>query len=154
MQLEDFGGAILRWPDDKAEDEGLTVWHVAEKNSQWFSPSKSSFMINYRVDNLGELLEQLRAAGVVEIIQGPESHENGTFAWIMDPDENKVELWEPRVWDDKNIGVPESTAAQPATDGVCSAARAAAPPLRSDPSASRTVREVDEERGHAANHSE
>jgi predicted enzyme related to lactoylglutathione lyase len=79
------------------------VWHVAGKDSQWFSPSKSSFMINYRVDNLGELLEQLRAAGV-EVIQGPESHENGKFAWIMDPDENKVELWEPKVWDDKNKG--------------------------------------------------
>jgi hypothetical protein len=69
MPLEDFGGAILRWPDDKAEDRGLTVWHVADKDSQWFSPSKSSFMINYRVDNLGELLEQLRAGGV-EVIQG------------------------------------------------------------------------------------
>ena len=78
MHLEDFGGAILRWPDDKAEDRGLTVWHVAGKDSQWFSPSKSSFMINYRVDNMGELLEQLRAGGV-EIIQGPESHENGKF---------------------------------------------------------------------------
>ena len=39
MPLEDFGGAILRWPDDKAEDQGLTVWHVAEKDSEWFSPS-------------------------------------------------------------------------------------------------------------------
>src|SRR5688572_13359449 len=81
MALKDFGGAILRWPDDKAKDQGLTVWHVAEKDSLWFSPSKSSFMINYRVDNLGELLEQLRAGGV-EVIQGPESHENGKFAWI------------------------------------------------------------------------
>ena len=46
MPLEDFGGAILKWPDDKTEDQGLTVWHVAETDSQWFSPSKSSFMIN------------------------------------------------------------------------------------------------------------
>jgi predicted enzyme related to lactoylglutathione lyase len=100
MPLEDFGVAILRWPDDRAEDHGLTVWHVAEKDSQWFSPSRSSFMINYRVDNLDELLEQLRAAGV-DVIRGPESHENGKFAWIMDPEENKVELWEPKAWDDK-----------------------------------------------------
>jgi len=103
MPLEDFGGAILRWPDDKAEDHGLTVWHVAEKDSTWFNPSTASFMINYRVDNLGELLEQLRAGGVA-VIQGPESHENGRFAWIMDPDGNKIELWEPKVWDDKNKG--------------------------------------------------
>ena len=101
LALEDWGGAILRWPDDRADDGGLTVWHVAEKDSQWFSPSQSSFMINYRVDDMADMLEQLRAGGV-EIVQGPESHENGTFAWIMDPDGNKVELWEPRLWDPAN----------------------------------------------------
>jgi predicted enzyme related to lactoylglutathione lyase len=103
MSLEAFGGAVLRWPDDKAEDHGLTVWHVAPPDSQWFGPSKSPFMINYRVDDLDELLAQLRAGGV-EVVQGPESHENGKFAWIMDPDGNKVELWEPRAWNEANKG--------------------------------------------------
>jgi len=107
MPLEDFGGAVLRWPDDKAEDRGLTVWHLASKDSQWFSPSDSSFMINYRVDNLAEMLTQLRAAGVT-VVNGPESHENGQFAWIMDPDGNKVELWEPRIWDNNNKGATSS----------------------------------------------
>lgn len=101
MQLESFGGAILRWPDDKAEDQGLTVWHIAEKESQWFSPSDSPFMINYRVDNLDEMLAQLRA-GEVEVIGGPELVENGKFAWIMDPEGNKIELWEPMLWDERN----------------------------------------------------
>jgi predicted enzyme related to lactoylglutathione lyase len=101
MALEDFGGAILKWPDDHAEDRGLTVWHVAEKDSQWFSPSDASFMINYRVDDMAGMLAGLRAAGV-EVLKGPESHENGTFAWILDPDGNKVELWEPKLWDEKN----------------------------------------------------
>ena len=54
-------------------------------------------------DKLCEPLERLRARGVA-IIQGPESHENGKFAWIMDPDGNKIELWEPMAWDDKNRG--------------------------------------------------
>ena len=103
MSLESFGGAVLKWPDDKAEDKGLTVWHVAEKESQWFSPSDSPFMINYRVDNLAELIAKLKQDGV-EIVGGPESHENGKFAWIMDPDGNKVELWEPKAWDAKNKG--------------------------------------------------
>jgi len=103
MPLEDWGGAILRWPDDKAEDHGLTVWQLAAKDSKWFSPSDSSFMINYRVDNLAEMLAQPRAAGV-EVVKGPESAENGKFAWIMDPEGNKVELWEPMIWDDKNKG--------------------------------------------------
>ena len=103
MALEDFGGAVLKWPDDPVKDGGLTVWHLADHDSEWFSPSTSPFMINYRVDNLGEMLEQLRAGGV-EVVNGPESHENGKFAWIMDPDGNKVELWEPMIWDDKNKG--------------------------------------------------
>jgi len=103
MPLETWGGAVLRWPDDKAEDGGLTVWTLAGKDSQWFSPSESAVMINYRVDDLDGLLAQLRAAGV-EIVSGPESHENGKFAWIMDPDGNKVELWEPMLWDDRNKG--------------------------------------------------
>ena len=98
MPLEDFGGAVLRWPDDRAEDKGLTVWHVAAQGSQWFD---APLMINYRVDDLVALLAQLRGGGV-EVIQGPESHENGKFAWILDPDGNKVELWEPRIWDEKN----------------------------------------------------
>ncbi len=103
IPLESWGGAVLKWPDDRAEDHGLTVWTVAQKDSKWFSPSDSSFMINYRVDDLGELITQLRAGGV-EVVSGPESHENGKFAWIMDPDGNKVELWEPKNWDEKNKG--------------------------------------------------
>lgn len=99
--LTDFGGAILRWSDDEAKDGGLTVWHVAEKSSEWFAPSDSSFMINYRVDDMAGMLERMTANGV-EVLQGPESHENGKFAWVMDPDGNKIELWEPMVWDEKN----------------------------------------------------
>ncbi len=58
-------------------------------------------MINYRVDDLSGMIERLKEAGV-KIWEGPESYENGKFAWIMDPDGNKVELWEPMIWDEKN----------------------------------------------------
>ena len=98
FDLADFGGAILKWPDDAREDGGLTVWHVAQSDTEWFAPSPSPFMINYRVDDLDALLSQLEAADV-EIVSGPETHPNGKFAWIMDPDRNKVELWEPALWD-------------------------------------------------------
>ena len=101
IPLESWGGAVLRWPDDTAEDKGVTVWSLAASDSKWFSPSESSVMINYRVDDLDALIAQLKAADVA-IVNGPESHENGKFAWIMDPDGNKVELWEPMVWDVKN----------------------------------------------------
>ncbi len=99
--LEPWGGAVLKWTEDRANDGGLTVWNTAAPDSDWFSPSESSFMINYRVDNLVELLDQLKKAGV-EVHKGPESHENGKFAWIIDPDGNKVELWEPMLWEEKN----------------------------------------------------
>ena len=79
MPLDDWGGAVIKWPDDKPEDQGLTVWNLAGRDSQWFSPSASSIMINYRVDTLDEMLAQLNAAGVA-VISGPESHENGKLA--------------------------------------------------------------------------
>lgn len=101
MKLESFGAAILRWENDARVDGGSTVWTVADASSEWFAPSASSFMINYRVDDMDGLLAQLRAGGV-EIQKGPERHENGKFAWIVDPDGNKIELWEPAVWDDAN----------------------------------------------------
>jgi predicted enzyme related to lactoylglutathione lyase len=101
IELSEWGGGVLKWPEDKAEDEGLTVWHLAGPASKWFSPSDSSFMINYRIDSMDGMVEQLKAGGV-EIHQGPEYHENGAFMWINDPDGNKVELWEPKLWDDKN----------------------------------------------------
>ncbi len=104
MPMESWGGTILRWPDDTAEDGGLTVWTTAAHDTKWFSPSESSFMINYRVDNMDEMIDQLKTGGV-EITQGPESHENGKFAWIMDPDGNKIELWEPMIFDEKNKSV-------------------------------------------------
>ena len=99
IQLEEWGGAILKWPEDKATDKGLTVWNLAKHDTDWFSPSQSSFMINYRIDDMAGMLAQLKAGGVA-IQKGPEQAENGKFAWIMDPEGNKLELWEPREWQD------------------------------------------------------
>jgi len=96
VPVQDWGGAALKWPEDKAEDGGVTAWAIAKADSKWFAPSESSFMINYRVDDLDGLLAQLKAKGVA-IQQGPETHENGHFAWILDPDGNKIELWEPKL---------------------------------------------------------
>ena len=99
IKLESWGGAILNWTEDKVVDGGMTVWSTADSDSKWFSPSESSFMINYRVDNMAELLAQLKENDV-EIVKGPDTDFNGIFAWIMDPDGNKVELWEPMKADE------------------------------------------------------
>lgn len=101
LTLEPWGGAALRWSEDHAEDRGVTVWTLAAPTSDWFSPSDSPFMINYRVDDMAAMIEQLRAGGVA-IHKGPDYEENGVFLWVLDPDGNKVELWEPKNWDAKN----------------------------------------------------
>lgn len=103
LTFEDWGGAILKWPDDHAKDGGMTVWHVAAPESKWFAPSTSSFMINYRVDDLLALLEQMKANGV-EVVQGPDVDATGKFAWVLDPDGNKVELWEPASGGEEKAG--------------------------------------------------
>lgn len=104
LPMEPWGGAVLKWLDDRAEDQGLTVWTIAQHDTDWFKPSEASFMINYRVDDLDGIIANFRRDGI-QPHQGPESHENGRFAWVIDPDGNKVELWEPKIWDDKNKGV-------------------------------------------------
>ena len=101
IRLEDWGGGVLEWKNDTAEDGGATVWNVAASDSDWFAPSRARFMINYRVDDMDQLIRKLRAADI-ELIDGPQYEENGVFAWIMDPEGNKVELWEPKLWDDAN----------------------------------------------------
>ena len=101
LKFEDWGGSIINWGDDAQVDGGMTVWSTAAPDSKWFAPSKSSFMINYRVDDLDGLLAHLKEAGV-ELVGEPTDDFNGKFAWVMDPDGNKVELWEPMAWDEKN----------------------------------------------------
>jgi|ERR1700728_2699999 hypothetical protein len=84
IKLEPFGCGDFRWPDDKAEDKGVTVWHVAERDTTWFNPSESSFMINYRVDDLGGMIANLEAAGV-KIVQGPSrmKTEHSRRSWTL-----------------------------------------------------------------------
>lgn len=90
----DWSCAILEWSKDKKRDKGQTVWAVAEKDTKWFKPGPASFMVNYRVDDLDGLLKKLKKARV-KILKGPQSDENGKFAWIADLEGSKLELWEP-----------------------------------------------------------
>src|SRR5579862_954950 len=88
-------GAMFHWRD--AEDstkEGMTIWSIFPASTKYFDPSRSSFMMNYRVENLDELLKVLREEGV-EIDPKRQDADYGRFAWITDPDGNRIELWEP-----------------------------------------------------------
>ena len=75
---------------------GLGWFGSVDPITEWFSPSESSFRSNDRVDNKDEMIEQLRSAGVA-IQPGPESHVSGVFLWSAEPDENKVELRDPKT---------------------------------------------------------
>lgn len=88
-------GHIFWWRQvDSKEKKGSTNWSIMKDSTNYFAPSKQSFMINYRVENLDELLVQLKKEGV-EMVGEPETHSYGKFAWILDPEGNKIELWEP-----------------------------------------------------------
>jgi catechol 2,3-dioxygenase-like lactoylglutathione lyase family enzyme len=88
-------GAILRWADEADGGKGgMTVFAIFPKDTTYFGPGGSGFMVNFRVDDLDGLLEALRAEGVA-IDPKREDHEYGRFAWITDPEGNRVELWQP-----------------------------------------------------------
>jgi predicted enzyme related to lactoylglutathione lyase len=94
IPVED-GHADFEWREkDRPEAIGRTVWSVFPTNTDYFGPSSAPFMINYRVANLDRMLEQLRRGGIT--ILKVEDYDYGRFAWITDPDGNRLELWEPK----------------------------------------------------------
>jgi len=82
----------FKWRND--DRDYLTVWSVFPGKTEYFSPSPASFMINYIVDDLDAFLAKCAANGV-QIDSKREDHDYGRFAWIYDPDGNKIELWQP-----------------------------------------------------------
>ena len=93
IDVQDWGGAAFTWADsDGTPVGGTTAWSVGDGAN--FAPSNASFMVNYRVEDLAAFLEALRAEGC-DILETTDDPEYGQFAWIMDPEGNKVELWQP-----------------------------------------------------------
>ena len=95
IDVQDWGGTAFNWADPEGKPTGgSTIWTVGDAASSSFAPSTAPFMINYRVADLHELVNALRAEGCTVLDRIDES-EYGKFAWVIDPDGNKVELWEP-----------------------------------------------------------
>lgn len=82
------------WWKDKEGNDCSTQWSPFKEDTDYFEPSKKDFMMNFRVENLEELLKTLREEGVF-VFDKIESVEEGKFGWILDPEGNKMELWEP-----------------------------------------------------------
>jgi predicted enzyme related to lactoylglutathione lyase len=88
-------GFMFAWRDrEDPESIGYTVWSPFKDDTDYFDPSTQPFMVNYRVDDLDALVAALKEEGV-EVVGEIQQEENGKFAWILDPEGNKIELWEP-----------------------------------------------------------
>ena len=91
------GHAATNGPEENERSRAgkeQTVWSTFPADTSYFDPSDSSFMINFRVSDLDAMLEQLRAAGA-EVDENIEEFDYGRFGWAMDPEGNRIELWEP-----------------------------------------------------------
>jgi predicted enzyme related to lactoylglutathione lyase len=94
LVTNEYGSLFEFRMSDKPEEKGYLQWSPFDDKTTYFKPSEKEFMINYRVENLEALVEEMRAAGV-EILDEIETYEYGKFVHILDPENNKIELWEP-----------------------------------------------------------
>jgi predicted enzyme related to lactoylglutathione lyase len=95
LALTEWGGVVFEpMAASPAGRQATTVWSIFPADTSYFEPSTSPFMINYRVEDLEQVLASLRAEGC-EVDERVESSEFGRFGWVSDPEGNRIELWEP-----------------------------------------------------------
>lgn len=94
LDVQEWGGVAFRWADDNATGAGTTIWSPFKDDTSYFAPGTASFMINYRVADLQALIAALRAEGC-QVEDKVEESEYGKFGWVIDPEGNKLELWQP-----------------------------------------------------------
>lgn len=97
-------GAVFEWRQGAdTTRKGFTQWSPFSEKTQYFAPSAKDFMINYRVENLEALLQELKRSGVT-VVDTIETYDYGKFVHIMDPENNKIELWEPNDLEYEKLG--------------------------------------------------
>lgn len=95
IDVQAWGGTAFSWANaDGQPTGGSTVWSISPAQDETFAPSAAPFRINYRVDDLHALVRALRDEGC-EVLEKIDESEYGKFAWVIDPEGHKVELWEP-----------------------------------------------------------
>ena len=95
IDVQEWGGAAFAWSDAAGNPvNGTTIWSVSAADGNPFAPGTAPFMVNYRVDDLTALLQALRDEGC-QVLEKTETSEFGMFGWVIDPEGNKVELWQP-----------------------------------------------------------
>ena len=95
IDIQSWGGTSFRWQTpERPEPDGMTVWSIFPPDTRYFDPSPAPFMVNYRVDDLHAVLAALREEGCTVDAKVEES-EFGKFGWVVDPEDNRIELWQP-----------------------------------------------------------
>src|SRR5450432_3787377 len=95
IDVQEWGGTAFTWTDgDGKPVAGTTVWSIGSAQGDHFAPSTAAFMVNYRVEDLHALVKVLREEGC-NVLEKVDDSEYGKFAWVIDPEGNKVELWQP-----------------------------------------------------------
>jgi predicted enzyme related to lactoylglutathione lyase len=94
LQTNPYGATFEWYEDAEGKKKADTQWAPFGDNTKYFEPSTKEFMINYRVENLEALVEELKANGVT-LVDEIETFDYGKFIHILDPEGNKIELWEP-----------------------------------------------------------
>ncbi|HET7731702.1 MAG TPA: VOC family protein [Usitatibacter sp.] len=93
IDVQEWGGAAFTWADAQGNAmKGTTIWSVSDGDA--FAPGTAPFMVNYRVADVHALVAELRKEGC-NVVGKVDESEYGKFGWVMDPEGNKVELWEP-----------------------------------------------------------
>jgi predicted enzyme related to lactoylglutathione lyase len=97
IDVQVWGGAAFTPAEDAGEPgAGTTIWSIGANDSDQFLPGTANFMVNYRVADLSALLQALREEGC-NVLEKFDDSEYGKFGWVIDPEGNKVELWQPPV---------------------------------------------------------
>jgi predicted enzyme related to lactoylglutathione lyase len=95
IDVQEWGGAAFSWTDAAGKPfAGTTVWSIASEQGGQFAPGSAPFVINYRVEDLLALVKLLREEGC-NVLDKVDDSKYGKFAWVIDPEGNKVELWQP-----------------------------------------------------------
>ena|SRR5690606_1470282 len=94
IDVQEWGGTVFSWTDDDGRAvAGSTIWSISSEKADQFAPGKASFMVNYRVEDLHALVAVLREEGC-NVLDNIDDSEYGKFAWVIDPEGNKV-VWQP-----------------------------------------------------------
>ncbi len=94
FDVNEYGATFQSRNFDKPDEINHLQWSIFQTDSEYFQPSSKPYMINYRVQNIEGLIEKLKANGV-EVLDEIASYDYGKFVHVMDPEGNKIELWEP-----------------------------------------------------------